>query len=173
MMESAEHKYYPENWKPLERWLPAALCRTRFSWMWNLQGYECYRYRDSGELLHLDLMGQCWDITELGAIPADFGQHFERCTGHAYTSDLTIAAKRSADADNNEDDEDYDDVPSVQPPNGESLSRILQQWAVEHDIEAPKLEPLFSELSVYNTLLLAEQEEQCNTLLKTTRCWLK
>jgi hypothetical protein len=171
-METTKHKYYPENWKPLERWLPAPLCRTRFSWMWNQQGYECYRYRDSGELLHLDSMGQCWDLTELGPIPADFGQHFERCTGHAYTSDLTTAARQTADADN-EDDEDDDDVQSVQPPNGESLSRILQQWSVEQDIDPVKLEPLFSELSVYNTLLLAEQEEQCNTLLKTTRCWLK
>ncbi len=171
MRETGEHKYYPENWKPLERWLPAPLCRTRFSWMWTQQGYECYRYRDSGELIHLDPMGQCWDLTELGAIPADFAQHFERCTGRAYTSDLAIVAKQCANADN-EDDED-DDVRSVQPPNGESLSRILQQWTLEQDIDPVKLEPLFSELSVYNTLLLAEQEEQCKALLKTTRCWLK
>ncbi len=172
MREISELKYYPENWKPLERWLPASLCRARFCWMWHQQGYECYRYRDSGELLHLDSMGQCWDITELGAIPGDFGQHFERCTGRAYyTSDLTVAAEQSADA-GNEDDED-DDVSSVQPPNGESLSRILQHWAAEQDIEPMKLKPLFSELTVYNTLLLAEQEEQCNALLETTRCWLK
>lgn len=168
-MGTADHKYFPENWKPLERWLPASLCRTRFAWMWNQQGYDCYRYRYSGELLHLDSMGQCWDLTELGAIPADFAQHFERCTGCGYTGDLTMAAKQSADA---EDDSD-DDVPSVQPPNGESLSRILQIWAVEQDVDPAKLESLLSELTVYNTLLLAEQEEQCNTLLKMTRCWLK
>ena len=57
--------------------------------MWNERGYECYRGRDSGELLHLDALGQCWDMTEIGAIPADFAQHFERCTGIAYTDEFT------------------------------------------------------------------------------------
>lgn len=165
-----EHKFYPENWKPLERWLPVALCRTRFSWMWNNRGYECYRCRDSGELLYLDSLGQCWEMTELGPLPADFAVHFERCTGCLYTPQLT-AARPSASADDEEDSDQ--EWPSVEPPNGASLSRILEQWAVEQEIDPAKLAPLFSELNVYNTLLLAEQEEQCRTLLKTTRCWLK
>ena len=165
-----EHKFYPENWKPLERWLPAAVCRTRFSWMWNNRGYECYRCRDSGELLYLDSLGQCWEMTELGPLPADFAIHFERCTGRLYTPQWT-AARQSASADDEEDaDQEW---PLVEPPNGESLSRILEQWAVEQEINPAKLAPLFSELNVYNTLLFAEQEEQCRTLLKTTRCWLK
>ena len=165
-----EHKFYPENWKPLERWLPAAVCRTRFSWMWNNRGYECYRCRDSGELLYLDSLGQCWEMTELGPLPADFAIHFERCTGRLYTPQWT-AARPSASADDEEDaDQEW---PLVEPPNGESLSRILEQWAVEQEINPAKLAPLFSELNEYNTLLFAEQEEQCRTLLKTTRCWLK
>lgn len=167
-----EHKYYPENCKPLERWLPAALCRTRFSWMWNDRGYECYRYRDSGEVLHLDSMGQCWEMTEIGPIPANFAVHFERCTGHAYTNDFTAAARRPADGEDDEEDAD-DEWPSIEPPNGESLSCILRNWALEQEIETVQLEPLLSELNLYNTLLLSEQEEQCKRLLKTTRCWLR
>lgn len=166
-----EPQYYPENWKPLERWLPVALCRKRFAWMWNHGGYECYRCRDSGELLYLDSMGQCWEMTEIGPLPANFAVHFERCTGRMYNNQLAEAAQPPTPG---EDEEDSDqEWLSVEPPNGESLSCILEQWAAEQEIDPAKLEPLFSELNVYNTLLLAEQEGQCRTLLKTTRCWLK
>ena len=165
-----EHKYFPENWKPLERWLPVAFCRSRFAWMWNDRGYECYRHRDSGELLYLDGMGQCWEMTEIGLIPADFANQFERCTGRPYPNSLNAAAQQlSSDEDVDEDC----DLPAIRPPNGNSLGRILQHWAAEQDVDPMKLDSLLNELDVHNTMLLAEQEEQCNTLLKTTRCWLK
>jgi hypothetical protein len=179
MQTETERQYFPENWKPLERWLSLALSRRMFSWMWNEHGYECYRGRDSGELLHLDALGQCWDVTEIGAMPADFAQHFERCTGTAYTDDFTEAAQHGLalefeEDENDEDDEDEEDyLPAVHPPNGESLSRVVQHWAMAHNVDPVKVEPLLSELMIYRNGLLAEQEEQCRTFLKTTQCWLK
>jgi hypothetical protein len=177
MQAEAERQYSPENWKPLERWLSTALCRRIFSWMWHEHGYECYRARDSGELLYLDALGQCWDVTELGAIPADFAQHFERCAGQAYLDDYTEAGQHSINLEPDEDDEDdFDEeefVPQVYPPSGESVSRIVQLWALAHHVDPVKLELLFSELTAQKNGLVAELEEQCRTLLKTTRCWLK
>jgi hypothetical protein len=87
MQAETERQYFPENWKPLERWLSLALCRRMFSWMWNEHGYECYRGRDN--------------------------------------------------------------------------------------VDPVKVEPLLSELTMYRNGLLAEQEEQCRTFLKTTQCWLR
>ncbi|MBV9251742.1 MAG: hypothetical protein JO227_21185 [Acetobacteraceae bacterium] len=178
MQAETERQYFPENWKPLERWLSTLLCRRIFSWMWHEHGYECYRARDSGELLYLDALGQCWDVTEVGAIPADFAQHFERCAGQAYLDDYTEARQHLIDLEQAEDDEDDEDddedyLPAVHPLNGESLGRIVQHWALVHKVDSVKLERLLSELTGYTNELITELGEQCRTLLKTTRCWLK
>jgi hypothetical protein len=174
MTVEAERRYYPENWEPLKRWLPASHCWTRFGWMWHQQGFECYRYRDTGELLYLDSMGQCWDMTELGPLPADFAEAFQRCTRTPYTDEVAAAARDDAeDADFDEDEEYDDDSPAVEPPNGCSLSQLVGEWAEKENIDPAKLQRLLCQIQVHTTMLAGELEGQCQTLLKTTQCWLR
>jgi hypothetical protein len=52
--------------------------------MWREGQMYCYRYRKTGELLLLDELGQCFEETEVGAMPTDFRKHYERCTGEPY-----------------------------------------------------------------------------------------
>ena len=155
--------YHPENWKPLERWLPTSTCRADFVWMWHEGGLECYRYRGSGELLYLDPIGQCFEVTEVGPMLADFSHHFERCTGQPYPP----GAKDS-------DDEEEESGPNsaVYPPNDNSLSRLINEWAADESIEGIKRDALLSQLKVFKILLLAELEDQCKKCWKTTLCWL-
>jgi hypothetical protein len=172
MTVEAERRYYAENWEPLKRWLPPSHCWTRFGWMWHQQGFECYRYR---ELLYLDSTGECWDMTELGPMPADFGEAFQRCTGKPYTDELAAVRRESDEGEDDDFDEDeaYEDVPAVEPPNGRSLSQLVEESAQEATIDPAKVQRLLRELTVYTTMLVGELEGQCQTLLKTTRCWLR
>ncbi|MDQ2950370.1 MAG: hypothetical protein M3Y27_31265 [Acidobacteriota bacterium] len=159
--------YHPENWKPLERWLPASVCRQQFNWMWRDEYLECYRFRASGELLYLDQLGQCLDVTEVGPMPADFQQQFERCTGGSYESQGDLLSQ--ADAEEDEDEDSF----GTPPPDGNSLSCIVTEWADECKIDPSKRDALLSELSVFRAIFISEQEMQCKKQLNTTLCWLR
>jgi hypothetical protein len=163
-------QYHPENWKPLERWLPASLCRARFDWMWQEGSFECYRCRDSGELLYLDPIGQCFAMTEVGPMLVDFSQHFERCTGSPYPSGF--AADPLSFENEGEDADPAPDSAVVAPPNGVSLSCLIREWAEEQQIDRAKRDVLLSKLKVFKILLLAELEDQCKRCWNTTLCWL-
>lgn len=84
---------------------------------------------------------------------------------------VPLELQEDEDDEDGEDEEDY--LPAVHPPNGECLSRIVQHWALPHNVDPVKVEPLLSDLMMYKNGLLAEQEEQCRTFLKMTQCWLK
>ena len=100
----------------------------------------------------------------------DFSQHFERCTGYPYPSELT-----SLTVPFENDPEDVDPAPNsvgVAPPNGVSLSRLVSEWAEEEKIDRAKRDVLLSKLKVFRILLLAELEDQCKRYWNTTLCWL-
>ncbi len=161
--------YHPPNWTPLERWLPASLCRREFDWMWRDEHLECYRCRDSGELLYLDPLGQCFDLTEVGPMPADFRQRFERCTGRVYNRQQAALA----DAEDFEGEDEEEGGPGRLLPGENSLSRIVGEWAAESKVGSAKRDALLSELDVFRVIFLSELELECKRLLNMTLCWLQ
>jgi len=169
---SEERIYHPENWQPLERWLPAPVCRRNFDWMWRQGQMECYRCRDSGQLLLLDHLGQCFEDTEVGTVPADFQQHYQRCTGFRYFEQRG-AGMAALLAFEQREDEDDEDVILRRPPNDVSLPRLLEEWAAESQIEPEKREDLLAELRVFSSMFLSELEMQCRNLLNTAQYWLQ
>lgn len=161
--------YHPPNWQPLERWLSASFCRREFDWMWRDEHLECYRCRQSGELLYLDPLGQCFDLTEVGPMPADFRQRFERCTGRVYNRRQAALVESEA----LEEEGGEEDGPGTLLPGDNSLSRIVGEWAAESKVDSAKRDALLSELDVFRVIFFSELELQCKKLLNTTLCWLQ
>jgi hypothetical protein len=148
--------------------------------MWRDAEIECYRYRRSGELLFLDQFGQCVEETEVGAMPADFQSHYQRCTGVPYShrefAELTEFTATEGDNDQDEDDDEDADEETTNvtpPPNGLSLLNLVDEWASELQVEPLKRNKVLDEARVFNAMLITELEMKCRTLLNTALCWLQ
>jgi hypothetical protein len=177
---SEARSYCPggNNWKPLERWLPPAVCRRQFDWMWSEAGMECYRCRETGGLLLLDEFGQCFEPTEFGALTADFKVEYQRSTGASYCQNGNGGeTDRASDLDESfgdeeVDDGDDDDEPN-RGPNTESLISLVKDWGVDSSIDPAEIETLVGEIRIFNDVFLSELEMKCASLLNTAKYWLE
>jgi hypothetical protein len=144
--------------------------------MWQESGMECYRFRPSGELLVLDEHGQCFEMTEVGAMPADFKTHYRRCTGTEYEYHSDAAGFEDDDPDLEEDDDLDDDLEEGGlerrgPPLNLPLPRLFLNWSEDSSIDRQQSEEFLARLRAFELLFRNEVEDTCNQLKHLTRQW--
>lgn len=169
---SGARSYHPPNWEPLVRWLPVPFCQREFDWMWREEQLECYRYRESGKFLLLDEFGQCFELTEVGAMPADFRQHYQHCTGVPYKERMVVRDCDLEDEYAGENEESDGDREVYGPPNGNALLILARAWSDESGTEPHKRDQLLNEIRTFNILFLGEVEQQCQNLMDLAKSWL-
>jgi hypothetical protein len=188
---SAERVYHPENWTPIEHWFPLSYIRRHVDWMWREGEIECYRFRQSGELLLLDPFGQCVERAETGFVYTDFLPHYERCAGEPYItpddlllgdaalvpvkpSGMELDEAEDGDADEERDD-DEDEEDDEDEPNVDSLMNKVKVWFAEHvgdSIREEEQQALFHEINISKFILINELERKCSKVLKAAQYWL-